>query len=375
MGAERRGDLDGLRALATGAVFLFHCAKHFDQDGWHLSNRPTTLPFTAAVVGVSLWLMPLFFLLSGASTRLALGARGIGRLLQDRVLRLLLPFAFGVLVIVPPQVWVERLGAGEFQGSFWAFYPRYFEGWYAFGGNFAWMGLHLWYLLLLFLLTLILAPLLSWLVRGGGQGLRERVEQGLASPLGLLGPLALTWAVEVAIAGTVHDFRGLGGWWPGQYLLYFLVGLLLASSAVRARLRSLAAPALLLGIAAMLVYAGTRFLSEAEIAMVPRPLWRLIRALGSWGVLYGVLGLGDRWLGDRSWTARLNEASMPFYILHQTVILLFAWALLPWALAPALKYLCLVASAFPTTALLTWAVLRIWPLRPLFGLRLPRSGP
>jgi len=29
-------------------------------------------------------------------------------------------------------------------GGFLAFLPHYFEGWYGFGGNFAWMGLHLW---------------------------------------------------------------------------------------------------------------------------------------------------------------------------------------------------------------------------------------
>jgi len=85
--------------------------------------------------------------------------------LRDRVLRLLVPFVSGVLVIVPPQVWVERVGHGAFAGSFFAFYPHYFDGLYGFGGNFAWIGLHLWYLLLLFLITVVLAPLLYWATR------------------------------------------------------------------------------------------------------------------------------------------------------------------------------------------------------------------
>ena len=35
---ERRYDIDWLRIIAMLAVFLFHCTRFFDPEGWHLKN-------------------------------------------------------------------------------------------------------------------------------------------------------------------------------------------------------------------------------------------------------------------------------------------------------------------------------------------------
>jgi hypothetical protein len=35
---ERRHDIDWLRVIVTLAVFLFHCTRFFDTEGWHLKN-------------------------------------------------------------------------------------------------------------------------------------------------------------------------------------------------------------------------------------------------------------------------------------------------------------------------------------------------
>jgi hypothetical protein len=86
-------------------------------------------------------------------------------------------------------------------------------------------------------------------------------------------------------------------------------------------------------------------------------------------LLYGMLGLADRAAPAGAWLARGNEASMPFYILHQTVIVLLALWLLPWNTPLAIKYLVLVVVAFGVTTLLTWGVMRVPRVGPLFGLK------
>ena len=142
--------IDWLRVFAIATVFLFHDARFFDSDDWHVKNAQTSQAFTIFVVFTAQWLMPLFFTLSGLSAYYALRFQTARRYVWSKVLRLLGPLVFGMFTHVAYQVYLERLTHGDFAGSFLEFLPHYFEGAYGLGGNFAWMGLHLWYLEMLF---------------------------------------------------------------------------------------------------------------------------------------------------------------------------------------------------------------------------------
>ena len=48
----RRHEIDGLVVAATLAVFLFHCARYFNNDGWHVKN-PLTSPALSTFVMVT----------------------------------------------------------------------------------------------------------------------------------------------------------------------------------------------------------------------------------------------------------------------------------------------------------------------------------
>jgi len=139
----RRYDLDWLKVIATLAVFLFHTARFFDYGWWHVKNGALDAGLTVFASFLLQWIMPLFFVISGASARFALRRRTPLQFMRERIVRILLPLVAGIFLIVPPQVYLERLSRAEFTGNFLAFYPAYFDGWYGFGGNFAWMGLQL----------------------------------------------------------------------------------------------------------------------------------------------------------------------------------------------------------------------------------------
>ena len=96
---KRRYDIDWLRVLATLAIFLFHCARFFDTMDWHLKNSSRSQFATIFVVLLSLWEMPLFFLLSGVGSWYALRSRNAGQYLFERVKRLLLILAIYQLLI------------------------------------------------------------------------------------------------------------------------------------------------------------------------------------------------------------------------------------------------------------------------------------
>jgi peptidoglycan/LPS O-acetylase OafA/YrhL len=155
-------DLDWLRVFATLVVFVYHAAKPFNFDVWHIQNGQMSPGLDAWAGFLGVWIMPVFFVLSGMSIALSLRSRSAGQFARERVIRLVIPLMFGIFVLSPPQIHVERIGYGQFEGSFFQFLLHYFSGPYLGYGkpsNFAWMGIHLWYLQLLFVYSMLMLPL------------------------------------------------------------------------------------------------------------------------------------------------------------------------------------------------------------------------
>lgn len=74
------------------------------------------------------WHMPLFFFIAGSATWFSLKFRSPMQYVGDRFARLLIPFIFGILILVPPQVYYKLLNHQEYLGSFLQFYPQFFHG-------------------------------------------------------------------------------------------------------------------------------------------------------------------------------------------------------------------------------------------------------
>jgi glucan biosynthesis protein C len=72
--------------------------------------------------------------------------------------------------------------------------------------------------------------------------------------------------------------------------------------------------------------------------------------------------------------AYLNEAVLPFYVLHETVVVAVAYAVLSWPVAPGVQYLVISLAALAgTLALYDLGVRRTPVTRALFGLK-PHSA-
>ncbi|MFN8454139.1 MAG: acyltransferase family protein [Anaerolineae bacterium] len=378
----RRWDIDWLRVLATLAVFLFHCARFLNDEGWHIKNNQLDLGMTVFVNIVSQWLMPLFFILSGASAYYALNLRSGGVYIRERVTRLLLPLIFGIFVLIPPQVYVESVSGQSktvppFAGSFWEFYPHYFDGLYAFGGYFAWMGLHLWYLLVLFIFSLLTLPLFIFLKSATGQRLIAGLARGLTQP-GLIfllpAPLAM---LEAMLNPEGLGIRAFGGWNLLIYLGWLIVGYILVAEprfqqAIR---RHFLAAIILAGLTTtggLMVYqAGI----PAPYGSTNYALLMTLRVFNSWFWLLAIFGLGQRYFNFKnSFLAYAGEASLPFYMLHQTVIVVIGFFIAEWPLGVLPKYAILAVTSFVIImALYELLIRRLNLLRFLFGLKSRQS--
>jgi len=374
----RREDVDWLRVLAMLVVFVFHCGRFFDLEDWHIKNPQTSYVATLPIRITVQWMMPLFFLLSGMSSCYALSRHKTTKYIHARIKRLAVPFLFGTFVVIAPlQVYLERVSHGQFHGSFLEFYPHYFEGWYAFGGNFAWMGIHLWYLEILFVFSLVTLPLFICLNARGGRKLTSKIAGVLSRP-GFIFLLAFPIAIMEFVANlpfirpTILGSEGFGGWSLLVYPVFFILGYLIAADSHLGRvIEGQRIPALIGGISITTV--GFYLVESGYV--LPEWLLALLRAFNAWSWLVAICGFSSRHLNFSNRFLKYgNEAVLPFYILHQTVILAIGYYIVQLDMAMSAKFLIIAATSFLTiVALYEVLIRRVNLLRFLFGMKLKQS--
>ena len=380
----RRYDVDWLRVLGMATVFLFHCARFFDTEDWHVKSPQTSRALNIPVFFAVQWMMPLFFILSGIAIAHVLARRTPREYLASRVRRLAVPLLFGILVIIAPwQVYLERVSHGQYVGSFWRWFPHYFDGPYGLGGNFAWMGVHLWYLEFLFLFSIITLPLFRRLRSPAGRRAVTRFSHALSGPgaiflLSIPIGAAEFVASTPAIRNTVFGHEGFGGWSALPYLTILIIGYLLgASPALEAAVERHRFAGLLIGVSTFVlgyfVYMAARQWPWLQQELVLSAL----RGIHCWAWLVAICGFASRHLRfSNRFLLYANEAVLPFYILHQTVILTVGFYLLRSGPAPWLQYFAIAAVSFAAIlALYEFLVRRLRVLRFLFGMGPMRPRP
>jgi glucan biosynthesis protein C len=358
---ERRYDLDALRVLAVLLLIPFHSARVFDVfDPFYVKSPRTSDGLSWAVVAfLNPWHMPLLFVLAGAATWLALGHRGPKGYVRERTRRLLVPFLFGMLLIVPPQGFL----AGRFRGSHVSVASFLGDYWTVEGDLSGYTGsftpAHLWFIGYLFVLSLVALPLL---VRWHGRQLRARWLL-FAMPLVLLAANELPGPND-------------GPQNPWYSLALFVAGFLLladarAERAVHRHWRPLLAAAAGTMTAVLLVQRSgiDDRLFTAGFA--------LLEQVNTWVWVLALLGAGRALLSTPVRGLRYaSEASFPGYVLHQTVLVAVAYVVVGWDLPVWQEFAVLCLATFALTLLLYEAVVRrTGATRFLFGMKPGRPEP
>ncbi len=100
----RRHDVDWLRTLALGLLIVFHIVLSFQF--WAASidfpqNDQLLGELIPFILLLSIWRIPLLFLISGMGVRFAMERRDWKALLKERASRILIPFVFGIYILGP----------------------------------------------------------------------------------------------------------------------------------------------------------------------------------------------------------------------------------------------------------------------------------
>jgi hypothetical protein len=101
--------------------------------GFHIKREHRITELEPLMLLLNPWRLALLFLVSGVATRFMLGKSTPGRLWRSRTVRLLPPLLSGMLVIVPPQAYLQVVESVGYDGGFFDFYLTHY---FAFGPQF-----------------------------------------------------------------------------------------------------------------------------------------------------------------------------------------------------------------------------------------------
>jgi glucans biosynthesis protein C len=382
---QRRFDLDWVRSGAFLLLILYHVGMYYVTWDWHVKSPFASHAIEPLMLLTSPWRMSLLFLVSGVATAYLLEKSGTRGFLGPRSVRLLVPLIFAMLVIVPPQSYlevVEKIAYGDSYLEFWRFYATGYGGFCRDGDcllvptwNHLWFVAYLWvYTVLLYLLVRVAPRAMPWL--------RAHVEQRFAGLALLIAPVlyvvSARWLLGAAFPST-HLL--IDDWYNHAiYLPMFMFGFVLAGARAPwtsfERWRWHALGLAVLGWAFLCVYQGLYGDGTIVPAMSVRRMWQTAFGAEQWLAIVAVLGFARRHLNRDSAARRyLATAVFPVYILHQTVIVVAAHALEPVRLPPLLEGVLLVLVTVAFCFLAYEAIKRLRWLRPLFGLPLTAAAP
>lgn len=124
---ERVAYLDNLKLLLVAVIVAGHGALAYGslENAWPYQDihevqlgAVSDVALAVIVIPAVLFVMGLFFLISGLVTPGSVARKGPGRFARDRLVRLGLPLLVWTLVLWPGAIWISYLAAGHAE-SFW----------------------------------------------------------------------------------------------------------------------------------------------------------------------------------------------------------------------------------------------------------------
>ncbi|MCD4709837.1 MAG: acyltransferase family protein [Bacteroidales bacterium] len=344
---NRRYDIDWLRVIAIGLLLVYHIGIVFQPWGVFIGFIQSEKPLEALWVPLSMlniWRIPLLFFVSGMGVCFAIRKRSWKQLLLERGRRILLPFLFGMVLIVPLHVFIWQ--KYYHQDITYSLHP-----------------VHLWFLANIFVYVVLLSPLFFYLKRNENGRIHSWLKNLFRTPWGLLVVIAAFVLETLLIKPQVYETYAMT-------LHGFLLGLL----------------AFLFGFC--FIYSGETFwptirkwrwvsLSVAVLLFLLRdiefqlkaPHYLLAIESNMW--IFAAFGFANKHLQKPGKAlSYLTQAAYPIYIIHMIFLYLGSRLIIPLDISPLLQFVLIVTFTFVGCfAFYELVIRRVKFLRPLFGLK------
>jgi glucan biosynthesis protein C len=362
---SRLSELDWLRVILILAVFLHHVCMPFNGDGWHIMNNESSKILDDIMVYFEQFRLPILFFISGSGSVILLSKITVKKFVLGKFLRLFIPLLAGSLLVIPPQTYIENIVDLQ---SYWQEYPQLALN---FDAN------HLWFIEYLLVFFMIAIPLNKFFSSSLGIAVVNSVQKLSKYKIGLYLLVILLIVIKVCFSlmfsSDDNKIENLSS--SSFYLFFFIAGMVFIHSkgiwqaVCKQRFYNL-----------MLFFFSTIFfysyyyspdLSEYLSLDIRWSIWWIVCCLVAWSALLTLLGYAQFYLTKTpKWLRLSNELIYPFYIFHQTVIVVIGYYVITWQVPILLKIISLFVLSFSITSVICWFVIKPSnTLRFLFGLK------
>jgi len=349
---ERRYDIDWLRVIAIGLLIMYHIGFVFLPWGVFIGfiQNDQSLDFIWNPMSMlNVWRIPLLFFVSGLGVSFAIRKRNWKQLIAERTMRILIPFIFGILVIVPLHQFLWQ-----------SYYKQDFA--YSIQPG------HLWFLGNIFIYVILLSPLFFYLKKNENSKFSKWLKKLYKSPAGLLGMTGVFVLEALLVRPETYETYSMTmhGFLLG--FLAFLFGFLCVYTGSAfwetvQRWRWL-----------LLTLAVTFFVFRIIKFQLQAPNY--LKAIESNMWIFSIFGFGYKYLNRPGKTlSYLSQAAYPVYILHMIFLYGGAYLILPLEIPGGLKLIIITTFTFIGCFIsYEFIIRRIQILRPLFGLKPIKAG-
>ena len=376
---ERKHYIDWLRVLAFGLLFLFHSWRPFDHFPWHIKNSEQSVVFDLLTMFTHGWRMYLIFLVSGAGTWFAMKSRK-DAFVKDRIKRLIVPFIFGILLIIPPQRFYEWITYHDFTGSYLDFTLAYFPQ--QLGANmgsslllwFGHLGTHIWYLPFLFVMSVLILPLLKRIQKGNFNF--TWLKSLMRSNYGVFALVLPMIIVRILLKPIYSEYTDWADFFI--YIFPFLYGFIFMSdpgfiNIIKKKMYLF----LIVGVISSIyfLYTGSQNPQNVQEYLYPSfssyhiqiSIVSMFIAY-SW-ILFFLAFFARKMNFKHSILVPANISILPIYVLHQTLIIVIGYYIVDTDLSMFIKFIIITFTAIPAAVLLYKIIQINNVFRFLFGLK------
>ncbi|MBA6390675.1 acyltransferase [Colwellia sp. BRX10-3] len=363
--AARLSELDWLRVILIFAVFLHHVFMPFNGDNWHIMNNESSKLLDDVMVYFEQFRLPALFFISGVGTVILLSKVTIKKFALDKLLRLFIPLLVGLLLVVPPQNYIENINQLQ---SYWQEYPKLVLN---FEAN------HLWFIEYLIVFAFLAIPINMFLNFNFGKVVINAVKTIAKCRAGLFLLVGFLIIIKVyfslTFASDDNKIENLSS--SAYYFFFFITGMIfIRSKSVWQAICDQRFFNLIILLVSTLIFYGYYYspdLSEYLSLDTRWALWWTVCCLVSWSMLLTMLGFAQYYLTKTpKWLHISNELIYPFYIFHQTVIVVIGYFVINWQMPLSIKVISLFALSFLITSGICYFIIKPFNiLRFLFGLK------
>lgn len=368
--------LDWVRILAFAFLIFYHTGMMFVSWGFHIESGHNSLFLKSIMLLTSNWRLDILFIVSGVAISFMITKMSLKAFTWQRVIKLYFPLLFTVVIVVAPQSYYEAIQKGVFEGSFWQFWTtQYF--------TFTWderMNApfptfnHMWYVLYLFHYTILLLPLFAFINSEKGKTLLSRIEYWLSGGTRIVWLPLMLYIINLLAFDDDKITHAFYNDWYGHSIFLFamIMGLLFVRMPlVWQAFENNRHISLALGLISYGALLAIFLIPNESLPFDPDEVWGLIALVVKWSWIALIIGFARKYMNFTNETLKYcNGIVYPFFILHQTVIIVFGYYVIDWGLSGPAEYLIVAIGTFVICGLVYEVLIkRVGIFRFLFGMK------